>query len=75
MKKQFGEAVHIGMIIRKLTRFVRSAKAYFAGREITAEKLWKEHAFTKQNGMPYQTVGSLKLHFPGHESIPIITGI
>lgn len=42
-------------------------KLIFAGREITAEKLWKEHAFTKQNGMPYQTVGSLKLHFPGHE--------
>ncbi len=63
-----GVAVHIGMIIRKLTAFLSEVrKLIFAGREITAEKLWKEHAFTKQNGMPYQTVGSLKLHFPGHE--------
>ena len=50
-------------------------KLIFAGREITAEKLWKEHAFTKQNGMPYQTVGSLKCTFPVMKSIPIITGI
>lgn len=42
-------------------------KLIFAGKETEAEKLWKDHAFTNQNGMPYQTVGSLKLHFPGHE--------
>lgn len=39
----------------------------FSGEEKKAEGIINENFFTGQHGMPYQTIGSLQLHFPGHE--------
>ncbi|WP_321335451.1 glycoside hydrolase family 95 protein [uncultured Bacteroides sp.] len=36
----------------------------FAGKEKEAEQLLGKNFLTPQNGMPYQTIGSLMLHFP-----------
>ena len=38
----------------------------FSGQEKEAEKLLEDNFFTGQHGMPYQTIGSLILDFPGH---------
>lgn len=38
----------------------------FAGKEKQAEKLLSENFFTGQQGMPFQTIGSLMLEFNGH---------
>lgn len=35
---------------------------------IEAQALANEKMFSKQNGMPYQTVGSLLISFPGHDN-------
>lgn len=40
----------------------------FSGQEKQAEQLLKENFFTGQHGMPYQTIGSLKLDFVGQEN-------
>lgn len=40
----------------------------FAGRYRDAQNLVSRNFETPRNGMPYQTIGSLKLHFPGHET-------
>lgn len=42
-------------------------KLIFEGKNEEAQKLIDEKFKTPQNGMPYQTIGSLMLHFPGHE--------
>lgn len=39
----------------------------FAGKEKQAEELLKANFFTGQHGMPYQTIGSLRLEFAGQE--------
>lgn len=39
----------------------------FAGRYGEAQDLVNKKFLTGRNGMPYQTIGSLKLRFPGHE--------
>ena len=39
MKKQFGEAVHIGMIIRKLTAFCPKCESLFLQEDTTAKEL------------------------------------
>lgn len=39
----------------------------FAGKNKEAEDLINRTFMTPQNGMPYQTIGSLMLRFPGHE--------
>lgn len=39
----------------------------FDGRYREAQELVGRNFETPRNGMPYQTVGSLMLHFPGHE--------
>ncbi|QKJ30703.1 glycoside hydrolase family 95 protein [Mucilaginibacter mali] len=36
---------------------------------IEAQALANEKMFSKQNGMPYQTVGSLFISFPGHDNV------
>ena len=43
-------------------------KLIFAGKNQEAEDLINKTFLTPQHGMPYQTVGSLMLHFPGHEN-------
>ena len=40
----------------------------FEGRYEEARLLMESEFRTRHNGMPYQTVGSLMLHFPGHET-------
>jgi alpha-L-fucosidase 2 len=39
----------------------------FEGKNTEAQKLTGEKFFSASHGMPYQTVGSLRLHFAGHE--------
>lgn len=40
----------------------------FEGRSKEAQNLIAKNFETLRNGMPYQTIGSLKLNFPGHET-------
>ncbi len=40
----------------------------FEGRNKEAEDLINREFMTPQSGMPYQTIGSLMLHFDGHEN-------
>ncbi|MBK5722529.1 glycoside hydrolase family 95 protein [Dysgonomonas sp. Marseille-P4677] len=40
----------------------------FEGKNEEAQKIIDEKFRTSQNGMPYQTIGSLMLHFVGHEN-------
>lgn len=40
----------------------------FAGKYKEARELLEKDFRTPRNGMPYQTIGSLMLHFPGHEA-------
>ncbi len=40
----------------------------FAGKNREAQNLINKTFLTKTWGMPYQTVGSLMLHFPGHDA-------
>lgn len=42
-------------------------KLIFEGKFEEARLLMESNFRTRHNGMPYQTVGSLMLHFPGHE--------
>lgn len=39
----------------------------FGGKNREAQNLINKTFLTKTWGMPYQTIGSVKLHFPGHE--------
>lgn len=41
----------------------------FEGQYEEARLLMESEFRTRHNGMPYQTVGSLMLHFPGHETV------
>ena len=43
-------------------------KLVFEGKSNEAEEIMNKEFRTPQNGMPYQTIGSLFLHFPGHEN-------
>jgi len=43
-------------------------KLVFEGKNEEAQRLIDETFRTPQNGMPYQTIGSLMLHFAGHET-------
>ena len=43
-------------------------KLVFVGKRNEAEEIMNKEFRTPQNGMPYQTIGSLFLHFPGHEN-------
>lgn len=40
----------------------------FEGKNSEAEELINRTSLTGQHGMPYQTIGSLRLHFPGHDN-------
>jgi len=40
----------------------------FDGKNAEAQKIIEKEFRTPRNGMPYQTIGSLFLHFPGHEN-------
>ncbi|WP_158989396.1 glycoside hydrolase N-terminal domain-containing protein [Mucilaginibacter sp. L196] len=36
---------------------------------VEAQRLANSKMFSKQNGMPYQTIGSLYIQFPGHDTV------
>ncbi|MDR2389917.1 MAG: glycoside hydrolase family 95 protein [Tannerellaceae bacterium] len=40
----------------------------FEGKNMEAQELAGDKFFTASHGMPYQTIGSLHLHFPGHSA-------
>lgn len=40
----------------------------FNGKTAEADKLINETFFTKTHGMPFQTAGSVIMHFPGHDA-------
>ncbi len=40
----------------------------FDGKNKDAENLINQNFLSLQHGMPYQTAGSIKIHFPGHEN-------
>lgn len=44
-------------------------KLVFEGHHQEAQNLVASHFETPRNGMPYQTIGSLNLHFPGHDQV------
>lgn len=43
-------------------------KLVFEGKYGEAQELVNKNFLTPRNGMPYQTIGSLKINFPGHEN-------
>ena len=50
-----------------LENLEEARRLIFAGKNVEAQNLMERTFRTKQNGMPYQTIGSLLLHFDGHE--------
>ncbi|MDL2299750.1 glycoside hydrolase family 95 protein, partial [Bacteroides sp. OttesenSCG-928-E20] len=52
---------------RALQALPRVRQLIFDGKYAEAQKMVDEEFRTPQSGMPYQTIGSLRIHFPGHE--------
>lgn len=53
---------------RALAALPKVRELIFAGRNKEAQQLMEKEFRTPRNGMPYQTIGSLLLNFPGHET-------
>ena len=51
-----------------LENLPRVRELVFAGKNREAQDLMNKTFLTKTWGMPYQTIGSLMLHFPGHDT-------
>ncbi|MDD4821636.1 MAG: glycoside hydrolase N-terminal domain-containing protein [Bacteroidales bacterium] len=51
-----------------LSHLAEVRQLIFADKTREAEDMLNKYFKTPQNGMPYQTIGSLKLHFAGHEN-------
>ena len=51
-----------------LENLPRVRELIFAGKNREAQDLMEKTFRTERNGMPYQTIGSLHLSFPGHET-------
>ena len=51
-----------------LEQLPRVRQLIFEGHNAEAQSLMERTFRTERNGMPYQTLGSLMLHFPGHEA-------
>lgn len=51
---------------KALTALPEVRRLIFAGKDKEAADLVKDNFFTPHNGMPYQTIGSVLLNFPGH---------
>lgn len=58
---------HNNMNPEALTHLPEVRRLILNGQGAEAEKIFYEKFRTAQNGMPYQTIGSVLLHFPGHE--------
>lgn len=53
---------------RALAALPKVRELIFTGRNKEAQQLMEKEFRTPRNGMPYQTIGSLLLNFPGHET-------
>lgn len=51
-----------------LSHLAEVRQLIFADKTREAEDMLNRYFKTPQNGMPYQTIGSLKLHFDGHDN-------
>jgi len=64
----WGGSPHTNHSPKALEALPEVRRLVFAGRNAEAQELIDSTFLTHINGMPYQTVGSLKLRFPGHEN-------
>ena len=64
----WGGSPHTNHSTKALEALPEVRRLVFAGRNAEAQELIGSTFLTGVNGMPYQTVGSLKLRFPGHEN-------
>lgn len=64
----WGGSPHTNHSTRALRELPKVRELVFAGRNAEAQALIDSTFLTGINGMPYQTVGSLLLRFPGHEN-------
>lgn len=64
----WGGSPHTNHSARALKALPEVRRLVFAGRNAEAQALIDTTFLTGVNGMPYQTVGSLRLNFPGHET-------
>ena len=64
----WGGSPHTNHSARALKALPEVRRLVFAGRNAEAQALIDTTFLTGVNGMPYQTVGSLRLNFPGHEN-------
>ncbi len=64
----WGGSPHTNHSARALNALPEVRRLVFAGRNAEAQALIDTTFLTGVNGMPYQTVGSLRLNFPGHEN-------
>ncbi len=65
----WGGSPHTNHSTRALQYLPKVRELVFAGRNDEAQALIDTTFLTGRNGMPYQTLGSLVLRFPGHEDV------
>lgn len=65
----WGGSPHTNHSTKALAALPEVRRLVFAGRNAEAQALIDSTFLTHINGMPYQTVGSLLLRFPGHENV------
>ncbi|MDE6394897.1 MAG: glycoside hydrolase family 95 protein, partial [Duncaniella sp.] len=63
----WGGSPHTNHSPKALENLPKVRELIFANKNAEAQKLIDETFLTGIHGMPYQTVGSLRLSFPGHE--------
>ena len=64
----WGGSPHSNHSTKALENLPEVRRLIFSGRNKEAQALIDSTFLTGVNGMPYQTVGSLRLRFPGHEN-------
>ncbi|MDE5750847.1 MAG: glycoside hydrolase family 95 protein, partial [Duncaniella sp.] len=65
----WGGGPHTNHSTEALQALPEVRRLIFEGRNDEAQDLVQEIFLTGKNGMPYQTIGSLRLRFPGHENV------
>ena len=68
MKRLYGEAAHRNDNPEAKDILPEVRRLIFEGKSKEAKPIMEKKFRTPRNGMPYQTIGSLKLHFDGHEN-------
>ncbi|MDR0893724.1 MAG: glycoside hydrolase family 95 protein [Prevotellaceae bacterium] len=64
----WGGSPHNNAQPKALSLLPRVRQLIFDGKNEEAQELIDKNFLTGQNGMPYQTIGSLMLHFDGHDT-------